>query len=521
MGNTFRNLLLAAAIGLSMPEAVAQTESFTGPSGNSYYVDYVSGLVMQLHENNATIISPAKVVETEFNQMAIEIDDMSQMCYELILDLQEIEQEIQYLTNIYEDANYNYELATSKFIYDASSALQSYSYLLNKIQNIIASRGASKPAKATMQESQNANTFTFHITELIESSMEPKEALADLMLNITALRSEIYPLHENLTYANDQVNQILDYCNSLNSLMINDHFTYIVEIDVWILENAETADIEQLHQIEQEIEFRMQTLQSLLESIPDNPVDEMDLYFTLSNLDEYIQMNQQILMNTSDYIDYLSDRIDLLISDFCAVIFAGPGGDNAGLYHAILNNNGSLVLPEKVYSGENEYIVKGIDGNIFAGKPVDIAINNLKLIIPETVISISNEAFAIDGIEEVTAKCESVPFLDINCFTEATYANANLYVKTNLLEDYRTDNSWGNFIHIFPETTGVNDLMHLNTEVRIDGNKLIVNAPAQGLISVYTPDGRTIFTGCSNSIELPTKGLYIVKVADKVIKIRY
>lgn len=520
MGNTFRNLLLVAAIGLSMPEAVAQTESFTGPSGNSYYVDYVSGLVIQLHENNATIISPAKVVETEFNQMAIEIDNMSQMRYALINELQDIDQQIQFLTNNYEDANYNYEYATSHIINDASMALQDYSNLLAMIQEIIVSRGATKPAKATMQESQNANTFTFHIAELIESFTEPQGALADIMYHITALRSEIYPLHENLTYANDQVDQIVDYCNNLNNLIISDHSTYIVEMYGWIYQNAETADIEQLHQIEQDIEFRMLALQSLLEGIPDNPVYEIYL-ITLSNLAEYLQMTQQILMNTSQYIDDLSYHIDLLISDFCAVIFAGPGGDDAGLYHAILNNNGSLVLPEKVHSGEDEYIVKGIDGNIFAGKSVDIAINNLKLIIPENVVSISNEAFAIDGIQEVTAKCESVPFLDINCFTEATYANANLYVKTNLLENYRTDNSWGNFIHIYPETTGVNDITNFNTEVRIDGNKLIVNAPTQSFISVYTPDGRTFFTGYSNSIELPTKGLYIVKVADKVIKIRY
>lgn len=516
MVNTLRHLLFTAAIGLSMPGAMAQYENFTGITGNSYYVDYASGIVMQLHENDATIVSPQSVVESEFEPIWDNIQHLAaehDITYEA---LQIYEENFQTLIESWTLQDEAYRIATSTFTETAVRIGEEYSNLLNILEEIAAQNGSAKPAGTRMPATRTSTNFTFDIASTITDY-----SYAEFMVGFTReyledFEKEIQEFGEKLLESSDEMDEItLDYESILNY-----HIDYIDGIYELLNEHAETADEELLFEIAQEIVRRMEELQYDVENLPSNPAEFLDTWAEICL--EYMQSTEENFMEAYEELVKVAEKITILRLNFSAVIFAGPEGDEAGLYYTIMKDNGSLILPPFGFSDDNQYPVTGIDGNIFDGMPEGITMTDLKLFIPATVISISNEAFAIDGIQEVTVFSNSVPMLDSNCFTQSTYSNATLYVRDELVEDFRNAESWSKFQNILPESySAVNEISDTDPEVGIVGNTLFINSSCSTIISVYGADGRIIYSGTSRSIELPNHGLYIVKTDKKAFKVRF
>ena len=495
---------------------MAQSESFTGLSGNSYYVDYESGLVMQLHDNDATIVSPVKVADEEFGPMAARLADLATE-HNITNQAFSIDSDnFQALLEVWELQYDQYALMTENFKNNALIVLQQYYNLADILEKAFESKAASKPAKTYGPAYSASTNFSFNIWKLI-SDLE----YAEYMVNFTRdylidFEEEIKEFGEKL----DESSEEMDEINVGLNIIIDSHLNYIQGVYEWMDQYIEYASEDLLYEIAQDIADRVDDLKYDVDNIDDNPADYLNTWAEICL--DYMQSTFENSVETTELLTKISDSLTSLYYNFAGVLFAGPKGDEVGLYYTILQNNGSLAIPSNVYCDGKEYNVTGINGNIFSGMPEGFSMTDLKLLLPATITSIGNEAFAIEGIQEVTVCSTGVPALDSNCFTETTYADAKLYVIDNLVEDYRNTSPWNRFHNILPESTSaVKEIADVNAEVHLEGSKLIVNAPAATPVNVYDADGRTLYSGYSDTIELPAKGLYIVKTANRSIKIRY
>lgn len=516
MGNSLRNLLLTASIGLSMPGALAQSESFTGLTGNSYYVDYATGLVMQLNENDATIVSPQMVVESEFDPIWDKILYLANE-YDITNEAFQIDKDIfQKWVNVWELQNQAYWLATSNFTEAAYTIEQHYSNLIDIIEQIFELRGLTRSSRDSAPAVRNTTTFTFDISGTIADYKYAEFKVGFTREWLEDFEKEIDEFGDELQETSDELDEItFDY-----DLIINSHMTYIEGLYEWLDNYAEIADEELLYEVAEDIEERAYDLKLDVEYLPSDPTEYLSTWAEICL--DYMKETEDNFMEAYEELVKATEKITLLRRDFAAVIFAGPKGDEAGLCYTILNDNGSLVLPASVNSDGKEYIITGINGDIFAGMPEGFSFTDLRLIVPATIKSISNGAFAIDGIKDIFAYSTAVPSLDSDCFTASTYANSTLYVVDELVDAYRADPSWSKFLNILPESSAaVEAVAEMTPELRIEGSTLIVNAHVERQLNVYTPDGKTIYTGMSNTVELPAKGIYIVRIGNQSVKIRY
>jgi hypothetical protein len=148
------------------------------------------------------------------------------------------------------------------------------------------------------------------------------------------------------------------------------------------------------------------------------------------------------------------------------------------------------------------------------------ALENLWL--GNSVGNISATAFAGVDLTSVTSTATTAPKLAAkNVFSDATYADANLYIaKTADLDSYKSSGSyWAEFESIDSETilTGV-DEVSTDMTIAINGNAIDV-AGYEGEISIYNMSGMRVYQGSSNKIEMDNPGIYVIVISGKCYKI--
>lgn len=101
-------------------------------------------------------------------------------------------------------------------------------------------------------------------------------------------------------------------------------------------------------------------------------------------------------------------------------------------------------------------------------------------------------------------------------------SNCILYVPQGTKEAYSKDPVWGEFFNfniVEFETGGVNDIRSQEVKVTaIDNVIRITGSDDNEIISVYGANCQQIYKGKDKTIEVPTSGLYLVKIAGKVYK---
>ncbi|MDE6769649.1 MAG: hypothetical protein K2J78_08010, partial [Muribaculaceae bacterium] len=169
-----------------------------------------------------------------------------------------------------------------------------------------------------------------------------------------------------------------------------------------------------------------------------------------------------------------------------------------------------------------DYRVVGANGNIFSCVYEDVDMTGMELVMPTTIRQIHNEAFVMDGIVAVYVPTPEVPNMDADCFTPDVYASATLYVEDGWVASYKAREPWKNFYEIKAlSTTGVEESVAEAVSVRLEGSAIVVDAPASANVEVYNVAGRLIYTGGAATVELPARGLYIVKVGKDIVKVMY
>ncbi|MDE6652865.1 MAG: hypothetical protein K2K37_00550 [Muribaculaceae bacterium] len=509
MKKFLRELLVSAVVGLSVPCVMAQSESFTGVSGKDYFVDYEAGLVMQLQDDEAILLSPVSVVETEFQPLldyvyyladehdkTLEVFKLDTDTYEQVLNMWQLEWE-------------DYEEIRQLFMDSSMSIFQCYMELLNTLDDIHNNRPASY--KAASRAMSSPTTFTFGIQSLI-SSMDYAQFKVEFTRDwLKSFEESILDFYGELQETDVELDEILNE----HIMTIERHLAYIDGVVAWIEESGIYADDETLYEVAEDIVSMSDDLKIDVEYFPSNPVEYLTSWAESSN--DYMQKTLDAYNDAKEYIIEIGQECSTLIQNFSGVLFAGAYGEYFGLYPSLVDNDGILMLPNAVTVGEKEYAVTAVDGNIFSCAQPDVTLSGILLSLPTGVTKIQNEAFAIDGIVGVVVPTPVVPSLEDNCFTSAVYDNAQLVVLSGMENAFKADPVWKKFRSL--ESSGLGKNLPSNADIHLEGSTLIMDTDAS--VAVYTPDGRIVYAGNDKAFQLPAKGLYIVKAGSKTIKIKY
>ena len=167
--------------------------------------------------------------------------------------------------------------------------------------------------------------------------------------------------------------------------------------------------------------------------------------------------------------------------------------------------------------------------------------------IPQKVESVGMSAFSgCTGITTVTiessetlleayafSECTSIKSVNVfstlppigtdDTFALITYRDATLNVPKTAKDAYTRQTCWRNFRHVEEKDFGgVDDVTAdeggICVNVR-DGQVEVSGADASDEIRVYDMNGIEMYRGTDRTIALPTKGVYIVKVAGRTFKV--
>ena len=170
----------------------------------------------------------------------------------------------------------------------------------------------------------------------------------------------------------------------------------------------------------------------------------------------------------------------------------------------------SISIPQKVESvGESAFEdCTGLTTVTIDGSEV--------LLVAETFVGCTN-------IKTVNALNTLPPIGADNTFELITYRDATLNVPKTAKDAYSKPACWRNFRHVEEKDFGGVD------DVTADEDGICVNvrdrqievsgADASEEVRVYDMAGMEIYRGTDRTIALPTKGVYIVKVAGRTFKV--
>lgn len=142
------------------------------------------------------------------------------------------------------------------------------------------------------------------------------------------------------------------------------------------------------------------------------------------------------------------------------------------------------------------------------------------IVIPASVKNIGMYAFDDCDITKVTSMSEVPPVCAMSAFATSTLNNAELIVPLTSVDDYKTANVWKDFANISgAELSGISDITKSNNSIEIFADGFSILGAEVANVYVYNLTGLLIYEGTDNNIYLP-RGLYLVKIADKTIKVR-
>lgn len=160
---------------------------------------------------------------------------------------------------------------------------------------------------------------------------------------------------------------------------------------------------------------------------------------------------------------------------------------------------------------------------------------NLKSItIPKSTNSIGNQAFSIDyyigdgNLKEINSLNPIPPILFINdhmyssdyIFSLDTYATATLNVPVGSLEAYQKAEGWKQFKHIQEVDFGSVDSVEEDAvSVSAKDGSIVISGTDNAMAEVYNLSGQLVYSGTETVINVPSKGIYIVRVSGQTFKV--
>lgn len=319
---------------------------------------------------------------------------------------------------------------------------------------------------------------------------------------------------EEVLTAEDLMNTYLSICDMASETCVT-----LAEYYETYQDELSYDDLVDLHDMVVE---NINSIASYVEVLNGNPTEETLtlLEYTLETLNRTKAEFDEAVSEVNNLWEELS-----ALPGLEAVLYSGVDGEPSGLAFNIVDNNGTLQIPAtQSYAGVT-YNVTGIAGNLFTQYYDQENPFCKKIVIPSSVKAIGNAAFAVAGISEVVvekdaASAADTPALSDDSFTAVAYEEAILYVPDGSEQYYAESEGWKNFKTILPVSQAGTDGIESDfISVRVSGSSLIVSGSEGEEIDVYKADGMKIYEGNDSVINLPSSGIYIVRVGKNTFKV--
>lgn len=141
--------------------------------------------------------------------------------------------------------------------------------------------------------------------------------------------------------------------------------------------------------------------------------------------------------------------------------------------------------------------------------------------IGNSTTDIGSYAFTNCAINEINSLNPIPPMLiNQNVFDNTVYMNATLNVPIGAGEAYKSADGWKNFWNIQEvDFASVGNIETNKTKVIGDSGKIIVTGIDNTKVEIFNTSGQLIYSGTDATINVPTKGIYIVRIGGKTFKV--
>ena len=140
--------------------------------------------------------------------------------------------------------------------------------------------------------------------------------------------------------------------------------------------------------------------------------------------------------------------------------------------------------------------------------------------IPSSVTSIGDGAFGqCTGLTKIESLAETPPSCGDYVFYHVDKENCVLTVPANSVEAYKAAEGWKEFYSII--SSGISSVTKGNNVSISASNGVITVAGVAGnnAVEVYSASGALVYRGTSNTVVVPSSGVYVVKAAGKTVKV--
>ena len=148
------------------------------------------------------------------------------------------------------------------------------------------------------------------------------------------------------------------------------------------------------------------------------------------------------------------------------------------------------------------------------------------LVLSNKLVSIERLAFEnCKKITEITSLNPNPPILErewngIYPFDNKIFTTATLYVPASALKAYREADGWKKFVNIKEVDFGSVDNVENDAISVTAKNSLITISGADNIVvEVYNLSGQLVYSGTDTVINVPSKGIYLVRISGKTFKI--
>lgn len=139
--------------------------------------------------------------------------------------------------------------------------------------------------------------------------------------------------------------------------------------------------------------------------------------------------------------------------------------------------------------------------------------------IPPSVESIGSDAFVCETMTQVKSTGTVPPSIQDDTFATDCYINGTLFVPKGTLSAYKATR-WNNFLNIQEVDFGSVDSVEEDAvSVSAKDGSIVVSGTDNAMAEVYNLSGQLVYSGTETVINVPSKGIYIVRVSGQTFKV--